>query len=550
MSTLIGPEQLASSAAIAGGQFFWQAPNVFLSPAGSRFSLQMKATGASWQIKAFKRDNVAQTWAEVDTGNGPKVAKPGVAFGHAVVAVGGYTAGSGVLDVDSTVGNPAFQGSIPFQVAVEPSAGVINAQLQVDGINSPTQFAVSVVGVDNNSPAGSGVFQTTATPSNPLQTPNGCPTFIQDPRDANKVICAFPEDTLAMLSFCVFDMSANGGLGAFGATTTGGPVVHGLDLVSSGRTYNDDTGAKAAVAYRASDNSLLFNYQGAPETVTAVDWVRPYLVAYDLTALSWGASVQLTGAGESLPFAAHGIVVDPTTNNAFATVVRPPNGLAFPNESPYELYCVPIEPDNTLHTRAAMTTAVRQIAEPFVSYPVLRPVGATFELLAWYIGGLLGVEIPNASVARGMVALAPVFTVESLGTVQENAPGDGSALASVGGAIGPDGNPYAFWFADLSATDFFYRLFFSQGTSAGAGWSAPAELYRTPSDDSVDFLEKGATVSPLPLVGLAIVGQDTFITPTSPGVDGAAYFEFDIPVAPSAPPYLTLTFKGYKVYAK
>ena len=40
----------------------------------------------------------------------------------------------------------------------------------------------------------------------------------------------------------------NGGLGAFGAVTTGGPQVHGVDHVSSGQNYNDDTGAKTCIA--------------------------------------------------------------------------------------------------------------------------------------------------------------------------------------------------------------------------------------------------------------------------------------------------------------
>jgi hypothetical protein len=350
-----------------------------------------------------------------------------------------------------------------------------------------------------------------------------------------------------MVSFVLFDCSANGGLGAFGAVTTGGPVVHGVDHVSAARNFNDDTGSKVCVGYRKSDNTLLFNYQGALETVGGDTWIRAYLVTYNRTSLTWGASQQLTGAGEALPFAAHGIVVDPVTHNAFATVVIPPNGLNFPSASNYEVHCVPIEPNNTLHARATMTTAVRQIREPLVAYPVLRPVGGSFELLVFYVGGLIGVEIPRAAVARGMVGLAPVFTIEAISTTQDNAPGDGSALATVGGGIGPDGLPYAFWFADLSSTIFFYRLFMSQGGAAGASWSAPAELYRTPSDDSIDFLENGATVSALPGIGLAITANVAFVTPTSPGVDGAAFFEFDIPVPP---PVLTLTFKGYKVYSK
>lgn len=547
MSTFIGPEQQAPSAAIANGQFNWQAPNTVVYK-GTRFGFQVKASIGNWQLKAFRRDNVTKLWAEADPGNGPLVGKPGVAFGHTTIALGGYTMGSGILNVISTVGDVPFQGSMPFTVVLGNPVGPpgILAQLSVTGINSPTQFAVTPI-VDANVAAGIGVFQTTSTPANILETPNGCPTFIQDPADPTgaTIICAYPENSLSLLSFVVFDCSANGGLGAFGAVTTGGPQVHGVDHVSSGQNYNDDTGAKTCIAYRKSDNSFLFNFQGVLETVAGVTWIRPYLVTYNRTALTWGAAAQLTGAGESLPFAAHGIVVDPKTNNAFATVVIPPNGLNFPSASNYEVHCVPIEPNNTIHPRATMTTAVRQIREPLVAYPFLRPVGASFELIVFYVGGLIGVEIPRAAVARGAVGLAPVFTVQALSSTQDQAPGDGSALATIGGNVGPDGNAHAFWFADLSATDFFYRLFYS--TNAGAGWTPPVELYRTVSDDSIDFLENGATVSALPGIGLGIVGNVAFITPSSPGVDGAVFFEFDIP---TTPPVLTLTFKGYKVYAK
>jgi hypothetical protein len=542
MSTFIGPEQQAPTAAISSGQFFWQAPNTVVYN-GIRFGFHVKAASGNWQLKAFRRDNVTKLWTEADPGNGPLVGKPGVAFGHAVVALGGYTMGSGVLNVDSVVGNPPFQGTMPFTVVLGNPVGPpgILAQLSVTGINTPTQFAVTPI-VDANVPAGTGVFQTTSTPSNVLETPNGCPTFIQDPADptGKTVIIAYPENSLSLLSFVLFDCSANGGLGAFGAVTTGGPQVHGVDHVSAGKNYNDDTGAKTCVAYRKLDNKLLFNYQGVLENVAGTTWIRPYLVTYDRTGLSWGASQQLTGAGESKPFAAHGIVVDPKTNNAFATVVLPPDGIS----SNYEAYCVPINSANVIQPRVVMTTTVQNVREPLVGYPFLRPVGASFELIVPYVQGNTFNTIA-AAVARAAVGLAPVFATQALSSGREQAPGDGSALASVGGNVGPDGNAHIFWFGDLSLTDFFYRLFYS--TNAGAGWTPPVELYRTVSDDSIDFLEKGATVSALPGIGLAIVGLTAFITPSSPGVDGAVFFEFDIP---TTPPVLTLTFKGQKVYAK
>lgn len=541
MSTFIGPEQMAPVASIATGSFYWQAPQVFVYK-GTRFGFQLQTTGANWRIKAFRRDNVAKTWAEADPGNGPLVVKPGVAFGFTTIAVGGYTAGSGVLNVVSTVGNPPFQGSMPFQVVLGNPVGPpgVLARLNVTGINSPTQFAVTAV-VDANVAAGIGVFQVTATPSNPLDTPNGCPTFLQDPADptGKTVICAYAENSLSQLNFTLFDMSANGGLGAFGATVTGGPVVHGVDHVSSGANYGDDTGAKTCIAYRKLDNKLVFSYQGAPESVTGVTWIRAYFVTYDRTGNTWGASTIIAGAGESLPFAAHGIVVDPKTNRTYCTVILPTDGAG----SIYSLYFVAVNTDDSVNARVLMTNNVLRVAEPIISYPVLRPVGASFEIACTFSS-----QTPlRAWIARGIVGVAPVFTQEQISTNDGNSPGDGSEFATCGLGVGPDGNFYAFWFTGNEVLDFFYRLWQSFNSGAGLGWLAPVQLFITPADDSTDFLDMGATVSPLPLIGLAIVGNNCFITPSSPGVVGAAYFEFDIP---TPPPALTLTFKGYKVYSK
>jgi hypothetical protein len=543
MSTFIGPEQMAPAAAIGTGSFYWQAPQVFLYK-GTRFGFQLATGGGvgTWRIKAFRRDNAAKTWAEADAGNGPLVVRPGAGFGFATIAVGGYTMGSGVLNVNSVVGSPPFVGSFPFQVVLGNPVGPpgVLARLTVTGTNSPTQFAVTPIS-DANVAGGIGVYQTTSTPdANPLQTPNGCPTFIQDPADPTgaTVICAYPEQSLSMLSFTLFDMSANAGLGAFGATVTGGPVVHGSDHVSSGKNYNDDTGAKACVAYRASDNKLLFAYQGALESVTGVTWIRAYFVTYDRTGAAWGASTAITGAGESLPFAAHGIVFDTKTGRPYCTVIIPTDGVG----SAYSLYFVAVNADDSMNARVLMTSNVDPTQEPIISYPVLRPVGANVEIGCTFLG-----PFPNSRgfIVRGLVGLAPTFSTEQISTTDFDSPGDGSETATMGLGVGPDGNFYAFWFTGNEALDFFYRLWYSLNSGAGLGWPAPAQLFITPADDSTDFLDMGATVSPLPLIGLAIVGNNCFIAPSSPGVIGAAYFEFDVP---TPPPILTLTFKGQKVY--
>lgn len=81
-------------------------------------------------------------------------------LGATTVGIGGYTAGSGVLNVISTTGSPTFSTSAPFRVTVED---VITFQvyvvLKVTAINSGTQFAVVAEGSDANAAAGCNVFQ-------------------------------------------------------------------------------------------------------------------------------------------------------------------------------------------------------------------------------------------------------------------------------------------------------------------------------------------------------------------------------------------------------
>lgn len=62
------------------------------------------------------------------------------------VASGGYTSGSGVLNVDSTAGS--FRTAGNFRVVVISPSGTVKVILKVTGINSATQFAVTAEGTD------------------------------------------------------------------------------------------------------------------------------------------------------------------------------------------------------------------------------------------------------------------------------------------------------------------------------------------------------------------------------------------------------------------
>lgn len=80
-------------------------------------------------------------------------------------AVGGYTAGSGVLNVVSTSGSPPFSASAPFRVVIQDqSTGLVKALLKVTAINSSTQFAAVAesydgVSIDNDAAQGDNVYQ-------------------------------------------------------------------------------------------------------------------------------------------------------------------------------------------------------------------------------------------------------------------------------------------------------------------------------------------------------------------------------------------------------
>jgi hypothetical protein len=73
------------------------------------------------------------------------------------VAGGGYTHGSGVLNVASTGGS--FSAAPTFRVVIQDNSGVIKALLKVTAINSGTQWAVASEGLDTDALAGDNVYQ-------------------------------------------------------------------------------------------------------------------------------------------------------------------------------------------------------------------------------------------------------------------------------------------------------------------------------------------------------------------------------------------------------
>jgi hypothetical protein len=354
-----------------------------------------------------------------------------------------------------------------------------------------------------------------------LASPFACPTYIRDPANANKIICAYPRSSDATLAWVRFDMAGR----VFETPTTGGPQAWGVDFpgVAGDRGSLDDTGAKVCVAYRASDNKLVFNYQGPPEFVVR-NHARPWYVTYDLTGAAWGTAVQLAGAGEQKHYDAHGIVVD-DTGEIHCTIIKPTDGSGAP-PTPYELWHVAIDPDDTIHAKDVMTTDVRRQQEPYISYPVLRAHGATQELMCSFKDEALGIEANRrAKVVRGDVGVAPAWSTETVSTSAADSPlFDSFEYPEI--AIFDDGTPYVFWFND-SLTDVFYRMWVSVGGDPGAGWSAPLNIFTCVQDDGFDFLES-ISVSPIPGVGFGIVAFFAFCTAggDSNAVDGVGYWEY------------------------
>jgi len=207
---------------------------------------------------------------------------------------------------------------------------------------------------------------------------------------------------------------------------------------------------------------------------------------------------------------------------AHCTVIEPTDG----SGSTYSLFHVAVGSDDFVNPRDLMTANVFKTQEPIISYPILRATGGTFELLCFFIKQ--SSDPFTGWAVRGLVGISPTWTEEQITSTDANSPG-ASGVQTIGGGIGPDGNPYAVWFVPDEADDFYY-LYFSKGGNAGAGWAPPTQLFQTPGDDSTDFLSNGATVAPLDGIGLAITGGSTFITAgaSTPAVDGAVYFELDL----------------------
>ena len=476
---------------------------------------------APWIVRAYLRDNTLGTWAEVDAGNGPKVGRPGVSFGHAVIAVGGYTAGSGILNVDSTVGDPPFQGAPPVTVSLgNPNGGPIFATLTVTGINTPTQFAVAPV-VDGNAPAGTGVFQTSGS-GNVLLSPFGCPTYIRDTLDPDVVLIGYSDLSLSRVSWMPFNLSTK----AFGAEVTGGPVAYGNDLVSAGRNWNDDTGAKVLIGVRPQDNRIVFHFQGAPETVGPDRWIRSYFVTYDRGGGGWSAPTIVTGTGEALPFAPVGLVVDPATGMTHLFVEQPPNGLT--PGVPVVLNHVSVSLGGAFSARDTITNLVSRIREPMVGYPFLR-AGSSELLIPWVDNAQDGFR--KARVSRGSLAAVMTWTTEDVSTTLANGPNFDNFVTPNGG-VGDDGQPYIFWLG-AADPDFAYRLFYSKGGDVGTGWAAPTALFVVP-DPNNDFMER-PNVSVLPGIGFGIVVEDASISDAIVGgVESHVYFELALPCDPGS----------------
>lgn len=507
---LTGPEQIALAAAVNQGSFFFNRPNVFVN-GKNRFAFVLDTKSNPWRLRAYLRDNSNGTWAEQDAGNGPAVSNGNVSTGFTTVLAGGYTAGSGLLNVVSTVGSPAFVGAPPFSVVVGNPFGVILAQLTVTGINSPTQFAVAPFGVDNNAPAGTGVFQVGIV--NPLDSPFACPTYIYDPLDRTQVVAAYAEQMLSQLSFVSFSM----GTKKWGVPVSGGPQVFGVDLTFGATLDNDDTGAKTCIEYRASDNRFLFNFQG-PHEVLANNCLRPYFVTYDRTGASWGVAVPLAGAGENNPYEAHGIVVDPITNRAHCTVIKPTNGLGVALGSTYEIWHVAVDADNTIHPKNLATDTVLRFREPEVGYPVLRSTGpGVFELLVPFTQNSLLAATRRAAVVRAPLAIMPAWVTEIMNADPEKGPiNQDFSAPSI--AVGADGLPYGFW-PGAPSSGLEIDLWSAKGGKQGVPWATPLSLFSVDPNAGgfMDFL----SVSPLP--GLGTIGIVSFDFKSSP--DMVAYFE-------------------------
>lgn len=483
--TLKGPEVLAPYTQVHNGGSFWYNPPIVVRFGAQRFAICVdrpvgSGTGSAstHNLKAFQRDSLGN-WSFVAQG-------PYVSNGFSAVSTAGpvqiinnnYVPGSGVLEVSSTAGFPVP----PFEVRCFPTGtgpqGEFYNRLQVTAVTDGTHFAVTGIGGwDFAAPIGADVWQISI--SNAFFHPFACPTVIPHPDDpTNKILVAYADFYDASLNLVDFGLIAS----SFSNIVQGGPQVWGIDNTAGGTdASNDDTGAKTAVAYRASDNTLVFNYQGPPETVGGKQYQRPYFVTYDRGSATWGTPAMLAGSGEAKHYLAHGIVVD-STGETHCTVVKPTNGAG---STAYEIWHVAVDTGGTINTPDLVTNNVLRQREPYVGYPTLRTHGATQEIIIPYINND---ATPKAAVSRGDTGTAPSWSAETMSTSTSDGPLGDSLLGVSIGINESDNSPYAFWIGyDFASPNFDPFLELAVGGDPGSGWTL-SRLWT--GDGNVDFLDR------------------------------------------------------------
>jgi hypothetical protein len=343
-----------------------------------------------------------------------------------------------------------------------------------------------------------------------LQFPTSCPTYIQDPTDTTKVVAAYVENVTQHVSFVVFDTSSD----TWGVPNTGGPVAHGTDTGGADQS-NDDTGAKTCLEYRSSDDSYVILYQGPPDNTAGQDFSRPYWVTFDRVGLTWSVEVKVTGgAAEAKHYLADGLII--SSDISHLVISSPTNATA---TTPYEIYHVAIESDDTINAQGLITDQVFRERESNVGYPKLR--ASASEMMIPF-KALLGSPLFGAAVARAALAITPAWTIEAVndavGTEPSNSQFNAPSLA-----IDAAGFPHVFWSGSPNGANVSpgTLMFHTQGGNAGAGWSSPDTLFTTP-DPANDYFER-VTVSSIGASGIGIV---VFFFETAGPTDDVDYFEF------------------------